>query len=112
MYKRFIGIFILSTTFIFPAQANAAEDYLLSVDMNPSLHWQSTDVVPKEAQLKQVRFRIPRNNPDKLIAQIILNEPLAAKRAIPDAKWILGFWIYAPSAFCFNSNSCNYMLEI
>jgi hypothetical protein len=112
MYKRLIGIFILSTTLIFPPYAIAAEDYLFSVDMNESTSWDSSNLLPKEAQLKKVRFQIPRENPDKLIAQILLKNPLPAKKTFPDSKWIIGLWLYAPGLYCYGSNDCNYLLEI
>ena len=112
MFRKFLGAFILSTAIVFPSNAEAVEDYLLSVDMNQSLTWDSSDLVPKEAQLKQVRFRIPRSNPDKLIAQIVLKYPLPPKSTILDSKWILGLWLYAPNIWCSGSGTCDYILEI
>ncbi len=103
------GLILISS---FPSTAVAADDYLLSVEMNPTTTWDSSNLLPLDSQLKQVRYQIPRDNPDKLIAQIVFKKPLAAKRAIPDSKWILGIWLYAPSLYCFNSSSCNYILEI
>jgi hypothetical protein len=49
--------------------ASAAEDYLLSVDMNLIDQWSNNDskLLPKSAQIKQVRYRIPSSNPDNLI---------------------------------------------
>jgi hypothetical protein len=112
MAKRLLGIFIIVALISVPLQAKAAEDYLLSVDMNESTSWDSSNLLPKEAQLKKVRYQIPRENPDKLIAQILLKYPLAAKKTIPDSKWIIGLWLYAPSVYCYGSNNCNYLLEI
>jgi hypothetical protein len=112
MLKKLVVILALLTSLLYPANAHAAEDYLLSVDMNQSLTWDSSDLVPKEAQLKQVRFRIPRSNPDKLIAQIVLKYPLPPKSTILDNKWILGLWLYAPSIWCSGTGTCDYILEI
>lgn len=112
MSKRVLGIFVLSTSLAFISNASAAEDYLLSVDMNESTSWDSSNLLPLDSQLKQVRYQIPRENPDKLIAQIVLKKPLAAKRTLPDSKWILGLWLYEPTIYCYNSNSCKYILEI
>jgi hypothetical protein len=113
MYKRLLGIFILLTTFIFPTNAGAAEEYLFSQDMNEAASWDSSNLLPQVAQLKKLRFQIPRSNPDKLIVQMILKYPLPAKQTFPDSKWILGFWIYAPSLYCYgNEGTCNYILQV
>lgn len=112
MLKKLVVILALLTSLLYPANAIAADDYLLSVDMNQSTTWDSSDLVPKEAQLKQVRFRIPRSNPDKLIAQIVLKYPLSPKSTILDSKWILGLWLYAPSIWCSGDGTCDYILEI
>lgn len=112
MSRKILGIFVLASSLAFISNASAAEDYLLSVDMNESTSWDSSNLLPKEAQLKKVRYQIPRENPDKLIAQILLKYPLAAKKTIPDSKWIIGLWLYAPSVYCYDSNNCNYLLEI
>jgi hypothetical protein len=112
MLKKFIGTFVLNMTLVIPSNAVAAEDYLLSVDMNQSVSWDSSNLLPKENQLKKVRYQIPRENPDKLIAQIFLEYPLTPKATILDSKWILGLWLYAPGVYCYNSQNCNYILEI
>jgi hypothetical protein len=112
MLKRLFGVFTLSLAIIIPTNATAAEDYLVSVNQPQGLTWDSSELVPKQAQLTQVRFRIPRENPDKLIAQIVLKYPLPASTSIPDSKWILGIWLYAPNIWCSDSSNCDYIIEI
>jgi hypothetical protein len=104
-------VFVLSSP-IFSSIAKS-EDYLLSVDMNPGTTWDSSNLVPKEAQLHQIRYRIPRSNPDELIAQIVFKEKLPEDTVIVDDDWNLGFWIYAPSIWCYgDQKSCDYILSI
>lgn len=107
-----MGIFILSTAIIFPSHATAAEDYLLSVDMNEGSTSDSSVLVPSSALVKKLRFQIPRENPDKLIVQILLKNSLPANQTFPDSKWILGFWLYAPSIYCSGSGTCDYVLQV
>ena len=110
--KKIIGILVSVTLISVPFEAKAAEDYLLSIDMSASTTWDSSNVLPKEARLKKVRYQIPRDNPDKLIAQILLENRLAPKKNVLDSNWILGLWLYAPSLYCYSSNKCNYLFEI
>ena len=112
MFKRLISVFILSTATIFPSNASAAEDYLLSVDMNEASTSDSSVLVPSSALVKKLRFQIPRENPDKLIVQILLKNPLATNQTFPDGKWILGFWLYAPGIYCSGSSTCDYILQV
>lgn len=94
------------------AAGNLEPDYLLSVDLNQGLTRDSSDLVPKEAQLKQIRYRIPRENPDKLVAQIVLKYPLQSDNSFPDSNWIIGLWLYGPGVYCYNLDGCNFILEI
>lgn len=112
MFKKLLSFFLLTSSILFSSNANAADEFLLSVDMSKSTTWDSSNLLPLDSQIKQVRYRIPRENPDKLIAQIVLEKPLVAKRTIPDSKWILGLWLYEPSLYCYNTNTCKYILEI
>lgn len=112
MLKKLTVILALLISLLNPVNANAADDYLLSVDMNEATSWDSSKLLPLNAQLKKVRFQIPRENPDKLIAQIILKNPLAPKQAFPDSKWILGLWLFAPNIRCFDTKTCDYILQI
>ena len=112
MFKRLFGVFILSIAITFPTNAIAADDYLLSVDMNEASTADSSVLVPSEAIVKKLRFQIPRENPDKLIVQILLKNPLSPNKTFPDSKWILGFWLYAPGIYCSGSGTCDYILQV
>lgn len=107
-------MFVMLLIFAISGVSNAsAEDFLLSVDMNPGVTSDSSNLVPKEAQLYQVRFRIPRNNPDELIAQIVFKEKLSEDLVIVDPDWNLGLWIYSPSIWCYgDQKNCDYILSI
>jgi len=94
--------------------ASAAEDYLLSVDMNLIDQWSNNDskLLPKSAQIKQVRYRIPSSNPDNLIGQIVLDYPLADKQELYNSKWTLGLWIYGQALYCAGDKSCDFILNV
>ena len=92
--------------------ASAEEDYLLRVDMNRSFTWDSSQAVPKIAKLKQLRYRIPSANPDILIAQVVMENPLENASAVLDSKWNLGIWIYGPSLSCIYNDSCTSLLIV
>ena len=104
----------LVTSLLFPVNANAAEDYLLSVDMNRIINWNNDDskLVPKSAQIEQVRYRIPASNPDKLIGQIVLTYPLSDRQMLYDNKWNLGLWIYGQAVNCLSNDNCNFILLV
>lgn len=111
--KKSISASLTFLLFILTSPAQAAEDYLLTVDMNPGVTSDSSNLVPREAQLHQVRFRIPRENPDELIAQIVFKETLPDDSVIVDSDWNIGLWIYAPSIWCYgDQKSCNYILSV
>jgi hypothetical protein len=94
--------------------ALAAEDYLLSVDMNRVDNWSNNEfqLLPKFAQLEQVRYRIPNSNPDNLIAQIVLKSPLSDKQELFNGKWNLGLWIYGQALYCAGDKSCDFILNV
>ncbi len=80
--------------------------------MSPGLTWDSSNLVPKEAQLFQVRFRIPRSNADQLIAQIVFQNTIPAEVPVVNNSWDLGLWIYSPAIWCFDSKNCDYILNV
>jgi hypothetical protein len=92
--------------------ALAAEDFLLRVDANQGVTWDSSQAVPNIAKLKQMRFRIPNSNPDNLSVQVVLEYPLNTPNDILDSKWNLGTWIYGPSLYCLNDNTCSFILIV
>ena len=92
--------------------ALAAEDILLRVDTNQGTSSGSSQAVPNIAKLKQMRFRIPTSNPDNVTVQVVLAYPLDNPNSILDSKWNLGTWIYGPSLYCLNDNTCSFILII
>ena len=97
--------FLLAMVFLIPSftnsTASAAEEYLLSVDMNLIDQWSNNNanLLPNSAKLKQVRYRIPRSNPDNLIGQIVLDYPLNDKQELYNSKWNVGLWIYGQALY-------------
>jgi len=114
MLKRFLVTLTLLISMITPMNTSAAEEYLLSVDMNRIVNWNNNDsrLVPKSAQIEQVRYRIPASNPDKLIGQIVLSYPLADTQMLYDSKWNLGLWIYGQAVNCLSNDNCNFILLV
>ena len=114
MLKRLVVILALLTSLLYPANAIASEDYLLSVDMSRITNWNNDDskLVPKSAQIEQVRYRIPASNPDKLIGQIVLSYPLADRQMLYDSKWNLGLWIYGQAVDCLSNDNCTFILLV
>ena len=92
--------------------ANSAEDFLLRVDTNQGVSWDSSQAVPNIAKLKQMRFRTLISNPDNLIVQVVLAYPLNNPNDILNSKWNLGTWIYGPSLNCLNDNTCSFILIV
>jgi hypothetical protein len=114
MLKKLLVILTLLISMLSPVNASAAEEYLLSVDMNRFVNWNNDDskLVPKSAQIEQVRYRIPTSNPDKLIGQIVLSYPLADRQMLYDNKWNLGLWIYGQGVNCLSNDNCNFILLV
>ena len=102
---------LINVLLMAPASNSATEEYLLSIDMNRIDNWNNnaSQLVPKLAQIQQVRYRIPSSNPDKLIAQIVLSYSLADKQAIYDSKWNLGLWIYGQPLNCLDQENCDFI---
>jgi hypothetical protein len=92
--------------------ALAAEDFLLRVDTNQGTSYGSSQAVPNIAKLKQMRFRIPTSNPDNVTVQVVLANPLENPNSILDSKWNFGTWIYGPSLYCLNNNTCSFILIV
>lgn len=94
--------------------ASAEEDYLLRVDMNLIDQWNNneTKLLPITAQMKQVRYRILRSNPDNLIGQIVLQSQLKDKQELYNGKWYIGLWIYGQALYCASEKNCNFILNI
>ena len=90
----------------------AAEDILLRVDTNQGTSSGSSQAVPNIAKLKQMRFRIPTSNPDNVTVQVVLANPLENPNSILDSKWNFGTWIYGPSLYCLNDNTCSFILIV
>lgn len=90
----------------------AAEDFLLRVDTNQGTSYDSSQAVPNIAKLKQMRFRTVVSNPDNLKVQVVLANPLQNPNSILDSKWNLGTWIYGPSLYCLNDNTCSFILIV
>jgi len=112
--KRLLLTLVLLLSSFAAPNATAAEDYLLSVDMNLIDRWSNNDsnLIPKSAQIKQVRYRIPRSNPDNLIGQIVLDYPLLDKQELYNSKWNVGLWIYGPNTECAGLKNCDFILDI
>ena len=106
--------FLLSLVTSNVQTASTAEDYLLSVDMSRIDQWSNNDsrLLPKSAQINQVRYRIPSSNPDNLIGQIVLDYPLADKQELYNSKWTLGLWIYGQALYCAGDKSCDFILNV
>jgi hypothetical protein len=92
--------------------ANSAEDFLLRVDTNQGTTPDSSQAVPNIAKLKQMGFRVPASNPDNLKVQIVLANPLNNPNDILDSKWNIGTWIYGPSLYCLNDDTCSFILVV
>lgn len=92
--------------------ANSAEDFLLRVDTNQGVSWDSSQAVPNIAKLKQMRFRTLGSNPDNLKVQVVLANPLNNPNDILDSKWNIGTWVYGPSLYCLNDNTCSFILIV
>ena len=109
MGKRILLSFILLFSCSTTSNAIAMEDYLLSVDMSRIDQWSNSDskLLPDSARLTQVRYRIPRSNPDNLVGQIVLDYPLRDKQQLYNSKWNIGLWIYGPGLKCSTNNSCD-----
>ena len=90
----------------------AAEDFLLRVDTNQGTSYGSSQAVPNIAKLKQMRFRIPTSNPDNVTVQVVLANPLDNPNSLLDSKWNIGTWIYGPSLYCLNDNTCSFILVV
>jgi hypothetical protein len=110
--------FLLAMVFLIPSftnsTASAAEEYLLSVDMNLIDQWSNNNanLLPNSAKLKQVRYRIPRSNPDNLIGQIVLDYPLNDKQELYNSKWNVGLWIYGQALYCAGDKNCDFILNV
>jgi hypothetical protein len=92
--------------------ALAAEDFLLRVDTNLGTSYGSSQAVPNIAKLKQMRFRIPTSNADNVTVQVVLANPLENPNSILDSKWNFGTWIYGPSLYCLNDDTCSFILIV
>jgi hypothetical protein len=57
-----------------------------------------------------MRFRITNANPDSISVQVVLKYPLDNVTSILDSKWNIGTWIYGPSLYCINDNTCSFIL--
>ena len=114
MGKRILLSFILLFSCSTTSNAIAMEDYLLSVDMSRIDQWSNSDskLLPDSARLTQVRYRIPRSNPDNLVGQIVLDYPLRDKQQLYNSKWNIGLWIYGPGLKCSTNNSCDFILNV
>ncbi len=114
MVNRIIVIFALLISVLQTPSASAAEDFLLRVDMNLIDQWNNneTQLLPITAQMKQVRYRILRSNPDNLIGQIVLQSQLKDKQELYNGKWYIGLWIYGQALYCASDKSCNFILNI
>lgn len=109
LYSAFTAlVFLFSHSNI----ALAAEDFLLRVDTNQGTSYGSSQAVPNIAKLKQMRFRIPTSNPDNITVQVVLANPLNNSNDILDSKWNLGTWIYGPSLYCLNNDTCSFILIV
>ena len=112
-YKKFYSVLTVLVFLVSHSNiALAAEDDLLRVDTNQGVSWDSSQAVPKIAQLKQMRFRIPNANPDSISVQVVLKYPLDNVASILDSKWNIGTWIYGPSLYCLNDNTCSFILVV
>ena len=114
MRKRILLSLVLLLSSFTTSNATAAEDYLLSVDMSLIDNWSNNDseLLPQSAQIKQVRYRIPRSNPDNLIGQIVLDYPLSDKQELYNSKWNLGLWIFGNYHLCMNNKSCDFIINV
>jgi len=92
--------------------ANSAEDFLLRVDTSQGTTADSSQAVPNIAKLKQMRFRTLTSNPDNLKVQVVLANPLNNPNDILDSKWNIGTWIYGPSLYCLNDDTCSFILVV
>jgi hypothetical protein len=110
--KLYSALTALAFLFSHSSIALAAEDFLLRVDTNQGTSYGSSQAVPNIAKLKQMRFRIPTSNPDNVTVQVVLANPLENPNSILDSKWNFGTWIYGPSLYCLNDNTCSFILIV
>jgi hypothetical protein len=114
--KQYIKFYAALISLVFLVlQSNialAAEDFLLRVDTNQGTSYGSSQAVPNIAKLKQMRFRIPTSNPDNVTVQVVLANPLNNPNDILDSKWNFGTWIYGPSLYCLNDNTCSFIIIV
>jgi hypothetical protein len=111
--SQVVLVLLLMTHSIFSVYpANAEDDLLLRVDTNQGVTSDSSQALPNFAKLKQMRFRIYQSNPDNISVQVVLDYPLKNSNDILDSKWNLGTWIYGPSLYCLNNDSCNFILIV
>jgi hypothetical protein len=116
MFQKVFKVILLSLIIsLLPSNiysATAAEDFLLRVDTNQGTSYGSSQAVPNIAKLKQMRFRTLASNPDNLIVQVVLANPLNNPNEILDSKWNIGTWIYGPSLYCLNDDTCSFILIV
>ena len=64
------------------------------------------------SRLSSVGFYVDRSNPDSLIAQIIMDQPLSETPLSEDKKITGGIWIFSKTPNCLNDKKCDQVLQV
>ena len=64
------------------------------------------------SRLNSVGFYVDRSNPDSLIAQIVMDQPLAESPLSEDKKITGGLWIFSKTPNCLNDKNCDQVLQV
>lgn len=68
--------------------------------------------VTSGARLSMVGFYVNKSNPDLLIAQIFMDQPLREKPLSADKKIAGGIWLYSKTPNCLSEKNCEQVLQI
>jgi hypothetical protein len=68
--------------------------------------------VTSTSRLYGVGYYINKSNPDALIAQIIMDQPLSESPLSEEKKITGGLWIYSKTPYCINNEDCDQVLQV
>jgi hypothetical protein len=68
--------------------------------------------VTSGSRLSMVGFYVNKSNPDLLVAQIYMDQPLREQPLASDKKIAGGLWLYSKTRNCLNDKNCEQVLQI
>lgn len=68
--------------------------------------------IPNSAKLYNLGFEIPKNNPDRLIVKLRMDDSFDKTPLDSSKKRNLGFWIFASTRNCPNEMNCNLLIGV